>query len=957
MELRIRLCRVLGLAILLAIGGCSNDADPEEPVVLGVPPDTAYLGVEYAYNFGAYGGDDILDFSLANAPAWLGFEDTANKARTGVILRGVPGITGGRRGEADLGKYSRISVNATDGSRLGGNYFDVTVEHNVLALVDADVTEGESYLPAAAKEALERAKDDDFEPEEDEACVPPDVDQKGSYTASDVPVYDDNGGFTLSDRDYETHPVVVAVTLAHPSVEPVTVGFSLTSAFACEAGATPDECEYAGPNQNDAKPLEDYVANSGTFPEPPEYLQYTGENEGIVTFAPGKTTCFIRLEVLDDRLPEFTETLRLELTDVREGLASLTATGAERRATIRIEDNEPTVSFEPNRLIVTEGASRQVTARLNKTNDTGAGIRVRVVRDAERSTADEQDFQLAPDAEASGSNTVTVEIPNGAQEATFVVTALNDPGGQGEEGAIENTVDQQDDVLTLMADVSAQFGRENYARAGTASTEVVINEWVGTLDFSGYADFIPTAIVAGTYGELYIAGVQGNVDAGTDKLGDESGEHAIALALDRFGTADPDDLGLIFGSGGNTRIETPKIAFSDRTDTVGSERVLTRTMALGYTVASGALGQQTSAGGADIGISYLERKNGGVYDNLWSAQVGSNADDRLVDVRTNSGVGVAFGANTYGNWPISERQSYQGDQDIVLGQVRQNGNFGSAGDDTDDDCNNPGCLAWARMIGTPTVDRLAAAPTSGGNTIFASGETRGAIEPDKTFGGAELFFIRTDTGDLNFISQQYGTAEEDSVSDAAYIGTGIWTTGSSRVPYKVTASGLVASDTLPKATRNPYVIVFTANEAAKAAISLVSDSANENINAIDGLTDYGVIGGDTDGTFQEKIETDNRRSAILARLSFAEPPVEEDEEAADSGDDQPEGEEEEEQEPEQMQVDWRYQMSGTTPTRVIDLALSRNGKVFALIEEGEGDGYSVILLDDRGGRLDPPPGP
>lgn len=90
-------CIVLLSLILVAIGGCKTEQDAEDPYILGTPPDEAYLGVEYAYNFGAFDSDDILDYSLTNAPSWLALEDTSNKARQGVIMRGVPGLTGGSR--------------------------------------------------------------------------------------------------------------------------------------------------------------------------------------------------------------------------------------------------------------------------------------------------------------------------------------------------------------------------------------------------------------------------------------------------------------------------------------------------------------------------------------------------------------------------------------------------------------------------------------------------------------------------------------------------------------------------------------------------------------------------------------------------------------------------------------------------------------------------------------------
>lgn len=122
-ELFSRTVIVMQVAVVLLLAligsGCKTEKDPDQPTILGIPPATAYLGVEYYYNFGAYGGEDVLDYTLTNAPSWLALEDTSNKARQGIIMRGVPGLSGGARGEADLGKLKDINLVSTDGQMAG----------------------------------------------------------------------------------------------------------------------------------------------------------------------------------------------------------------------------------------------------------------------------------------------------------------------------------------------------------------------------------------------------------------------------------------------------------------------------------------------------------------------------------------------------------------------------------------------------------------------------------------------------------------------------------------------------------------------------------------------------------------------------------------------------------------------------------------------------------------------
>lgn len=130
--------------LMFALAGCKTEKAPDQPTILGVPPASAYLGVEYSYNFGAYGGEDILDYSLTNAPSWLALEDTSNKARQGIIMRGVPGLTGGSRGDSDLGKTRDINLVTTDGRMAGAQPFDIDVKYNLLSLDSEAFSEGKS---------------------------------------------------------------------------------------------------------------------------------------------------------------------------------------------------------------------------------------------------------------------------------------------------------------------------------------------------------------------------------------------------------------------------------------------------------------------------------------------------------------------------------------------------------------------------------------------------------------------------------------------------------------------------------------------------------------------------------------------------------------------------------------------------------------------------------------------
>ncbi|MAL98321.1 MAG: hypothetical protein CL583_07695 [Alteromonadaceae bacterium] len=949
-----RLYWVLGLALILGVSGCSNDADPDEPVVLGTPPETAYLGVEYAYNFGAYGGDDILDFTLVNAPSWLSFEDTTNKARSGVILRGVPGITGGRNGEDDLGSYNNISVNVTDGSRLGGNVFDITVEHNPLAVEDATFTEGESKLPPAAADVLERAGESDFDPAEDSVCLPPDVETQGTISAS-VPQYDNSGNLVTQSQTYKTWPVLVPITLGHPSVEPVTVAFRLSSAYRdpCKNAAgdevTGDACTYAQANQEIARLDWDFVASSGSL-ETPEYLTYNADDSGVgtVTFEPGKTTCFIRLEVIDDQLPELSEAFRLDLVEVRDGLASFNAAESDSTAALVIEDDEPFVTFEPETLVVSEGSSRTITARLNKVNDTGAPLKVKVIHDPLASSADDADFSLAFAGQPDDSvKSVTVEIPAGQREATFTVKALNNayvaPADPKTAVPGENLADHVDDTLILKSDVTAQFGRSNYAGSATASTEVTINEWVQTTTFNAGSGFSPTALAVGDYGELYVAGNQDGIEVDGVLID----EQVAIYYLDRLGrfNADsdvPPDRTPIYVNPGdvNARVSGPRLAYSSQTTQGENEALLVRSLTLGYTVDSGELYPNAGKGGRDVGISLVRNQGkGNGFEPLWEAQLGSTSDDILVDIAFNASVGILFSAQTEAAWGLSE-EPYRGGTDFVLGQVDSVAVQGNNTQRHD--------FKWAKLFGTSADDTLKATPVSPNGTLYPTGQTLGAFDTGSPQHGAtDLFFIDTSVNNILGETYQLGTSAPDTVADAAFIGNNVWAGGSSTVPYKVLADGTLDPAITPVGNSRAYVMVVSGNEGAISAISLsgAAGTSDHNITSIAGLNDYAVIGGSTEtGPFVADVQS-VYPAAILASVSLKE------QEPVVPGDE--EEDEEEEDRVRQMQENWRYQLpTSTAVTRVIDVAVTGNGKIFALIEEGDDSGYSVILLDETGVRLD-----
>src|SRR5690554_5327282 len=253
--------RLAGLALVaLAAAGCKTEKDPDDPTLLGAPPTTAYIGVEYYYNWGAYGGEGILDYSLTNAPAWLALEDTSNKARQGVIMRGVPGLTGGARGLADLGKTENIDIVTTDGRLAGFQPFDIEVKHNLVTVEAPEFTEGESPEISAPRV---------------EHCALPDLEPEGAHSLG-------------NEGAQPTRRVYAKVKLERPSVTRVSIAFQLESDFACDdpVGAISPECHSADSNMGRAIVGKDIVALGSASDHP---VDEGGNKLTYVTYQKGRS--------------------------------------------------------------------------------------------------------------------------------------------------------------------------------------------------------------------------------------------------------------------------------------------------------------------------------------------------------------------------------------------------------------------------------------------------------------------------------------------------------------------------------------------------------------------------------------------------------------------------------------------------------------------------------------------
>lgn len=868
-----RSIQALMLMIPLLLAGCGDTSQsPEDPRILGVPPQVAYLGVDYSYNFGATGGDNLLNYSLVNNPSWLALDATTNKARKGIVLRGVPGVTGGRAGEDDLGNYDRIRITSNDGNLLGDTAFTIEVRHNALEIDDTTLTEGQANEPTVNKDS-------------DEMCEIPDMD-----VAPEIPVehenlvVDDGENYTRQTNQYTTHRSLIRVDLAQPSVEPVSVRFRIsddqdrTDEF-CDDEDGP--CEYAGSNRGRAIFGEDLFLNGnasryqgGGFPEPPEYIEYIEENEteatGLLNFEAGQTTCFIPVWVHDDNLAEQSEYFNVELERVTEGIASVSEDGAVASQRVTIEDETPTVSLSDSTLVLSDNRPQTVTAELSRPNDTGRKLYALLEVLDEEGDAVEDINGCAPGGCAEGGSDselpLVLTFEEGEEEVTFDLRA----DGVGSGKALEEEV-----VRELRFRRAYQYGRDSGAGTTDTSSTAYINEWTTDVANTELEDeFRIESLVAGERGEVYVAGTEdGEVGLQSiNRLGDATmGETDVVVLGELGGDAD-------WPEPGDGRVE---LTFAGQNTGTSNAPEITRYLGIGY-AGAGAEGFnglfRSRITTEDDGSPSREPEESSGDDELWTLSPGT-----VDGVPWNQeAVAVTAGGTLYaaalgdGSDPIRMRRI----------------------DTADDDSADP---VWIRDLdaGDSSVAGLFTGSISGAQLV---GDNRGQLDSDTAVGGRDFFLLgRDDDGSVNE-RVQFGVEDDDTVRLAASSGDRFWLAGESQQLYESNDfGGLERAD---DASEAPFLIAVDRTGSVEGVLHPAELEDDGDISTIQALSVSGntaVLAGDTSGD-----------SAYLMAVRFTNP----DDEDADA-----------------FERLWRVDVDDAEG--VIDMDYFRSRKLFVVLDQGD----------------------
>lgn len=758
--------RIAVLLLLTLLLGCKTESDSADPTIIGAPPEDAYLGVEYAYNFGATDKDDILDYSLTNAPTWLALEDTTNKARQGIIMRGVPGITGGQRGREDLGRTSRINLVATDRASLGVQPFSIDVQENLLSVVSQDYSESGIEIAAEDEEAQEEDQRPDFQ------CQRPFTGSSGEHTYA-INLYDDSGAFTEPEtKTTPTRPILVQVNLDQPSVTRIQVAFELRSNFdpsRCDQGFSPthQRCDTGLANSDEAIIGRDIIglgSGSGDALPPPSYVEYQRNDDGlfskgVLTLEPGITECYVRLEVVDDLEPERLEAFTFALTEVRSGIAGLGSSNAGVREPLRIEDNEPTVSLQTRRGgkrdVVNLDTTTEYTAVITGERDEPYSAKITALEGSD--AVQGSDFWLQLESSPGSdiwADADLITFPVGINQVSFrVIAAAND--------AYSNPADN--DRFTLLGlDADYQAGRSNHAGAvPDDELRININELNQVLEVGSEERFVPTDMAMGQDGRIFLAGYDAS-----------AGNRPLVRVLDQKGNQVAEKL---LADGGISLAAPPVIATSARTVEFGDEDVRRYEFAVAFGMEQDSEGNPTPANVNihtqrwffDTALTVAD------YARDWQLVSGSQQDDlpRWVGIAPTSGTVLVAGIS---------KGAFNGSAAAVFGS------FVQRIDTREDGADLVPAVAWTRKVAAAGHDQRVLGGGIQNSSPIVIGDSSGSVGGEAQFGGKDAFFYTAQRVEDDIEVQQVGTGADEDLSDGFFSAGSVWLVGNGASDYWVT---------------------------------------------------------------------------------------------------------------------------------------------------------------------------
>ncbi len=336
---------VILLVILPFLFGCKEEAPVEQIRILGNPTTSAVVGSELRFELGIDGGEGPYQFTLSNQPGWLAVEYNDNPLRPGVIIRGVPAVTGGQTLEDLISTvYRNILLTASDGRSVGTREFEIAVSENALEILKSSLQEAEQMDRPAREVFNTDTRGFDSVPIAmcwiDDAGQPLITEEDLAYwlgLVADLETLEEGG--SLGEAEQAELTAVFGVS--RPRI--AFLNLQIEQALVADSRFHFAISDTAG----DMTAGQDYLTSIRRANG--ETLDLTS---GLLAIPSGETLCPIPVFINDDREAEDKESVIVEIENLSDHkfLAASTTEGLE------VTDNEPTPAFVTAVGSVTEAA-------------------------------------------------------------------------------------------------------------------------------------------------------------------------------------------------------------------------------------------------------------------------------------------------------------------------------------------------------------------------------------------------------------------------------------------------------------------------------------------------------------------------------------------------------------------------------------------------------------------------
>lgn len=302
-------CKIMNDKVDAGFTGEGTRQPDSAPTIWGDPASSVLVGAGYAFQPEAEDADgDVLEFSIANKPAWMSFE------RTTGLLRGIPGTS-------HVGDHSNIVISVSDGSSVVSlASFDISVESVSNPVPDDDdpVSSAPPSISGTPNTSAVAGKSWSFQP----AASDPDGDTL-SFSIVNKPAW---ATFNTTSGRLQGTPTSVHLGTSNPIEISVTDGTSVAAlqrfSITVEAvGTVSKTLEWTPPTQNeDGTPLTNlagyriyYGTTSGDYSETIELDSPGLTSYTIQDLAPGTYYLVMTSYTSDNLESRYTPEVSFEL--------------------------------------------------------------------------------------------------------------------------------------------------------------------------------------------------------------------------------------------------------------------------------------------------------------------------------------------------------------------------------------------------------------------------------------------------------------------------------------------------------------------------------------------------------------------------------------------------------------------------------------------------------------------